>query len=1364
MAKNCLNESCYRSQSKATCSILVVEGTTPDQATTNGGLNDVLLIAKTPLHQVTIEDENEQRTNFHNIVQMQQPRADVIVGAMIAPITLKNITVKVKVTAPLSEKKKKKHLGNKRNKRNKSWMRILFVLLVYLISPANAADCTVVDGSLANNDDCTCGSTNCDATSGLYCVLSLNVCIPGCQSGKKLVVSSSNVAWCGLCQEGKFTATMNELTCKNCPKGWYQSNVGKQYCIPCNPGKTQSVKGSTECNACAKGKYMPSSEAVKAECLDCAEGTYQNQVQATGCQLCGSGQYGTPNVEIRVSVSVACTACPVATYSSAQGVTKKKDCNSCPPGKASSEIGNTKSSDCIPCSPNTYANTSKTVTCYQCGSSSSSTKGATFCGQCNAGKFMNLAKECEICVPGKVSAYGKKECTDCQAGYYTNVDHSGCDPCAAGKYSEQLRQTTEGTCLPCKLGTYSSATGAGNANLCNKCQPGRYSNTKQNDIGCNPCPKGYMQDISGSASCKLLGTDAIGLGGGAAEVKVPPGSYLTGCTSEKDDTSCTGFATCPMGWVGSTTELIQQCSSCPEGTSSFEGTTRCRMCSKGKFSNTMASAACIDCDVQFFQPQDLKPSTKCISCPAGYIQDLKGESLCLDTAGIKPDNCGDDEYWVPNKEKSNKAGCEQCPAGGYCVGPIEASGVRSLFGWARCKDDQTFERCLGKACLGAANPLLAGKYINSSGSDPATIDQQERCAHGHVNPPINNTRCSRCLPTFAPTSSVGGRCLPCSSDDGQGDTAILVLIGVLAFGLFALLILMKMRSSGRKKAAHSTLKRTLLTHVQMISIIMSLNVQWPDTVRSILVGVSGLISVSGHTSALHCSSDSDLSTAYIHYVTLSIASMLPLFMCLISWIYWFLCVPRVPACGCTKKLRVSAYCFKKNPFVLNARRSTISESEQASASNRHWKSTRDGWIATNVYFVYIVFPSIVRMSFETFQMQEICGAQYLAMDDTELFEGERRRAFAEYVALPAMMLYMLVLPILTMVYFWKQHSVMWTNHKMVFRFGLLYSGYAKDRWYWEIFVVARKIVLIFIVTFQRSNESQLHFALGVLIFILYLQERGKPFEGRVESTSAKQKKQQHMLHLSEVGSVVVLLIMVWVAVFFNVSPCSTDDWNCVALSFLVFCSNLVFVAMCSYVGCRAFVERNHLNEKLAKMRSVFRKKSAEGGSSGSSVHGRPQALSQRELQNSKFHDATMFPTQSIHDQVLGAVTLKQNPLANGRNRLVSARQRTAAEKVVNVELAVVRQQDELEQVDVVVTELPLPLNWEKVSGMNGEEDCYYWNMETDETQFDRPIDSSTTCILPLNWEKVSGMNGEEDTSYYWNTETDETQFEFPKKA
>jgi hypothetical protein len=92
-----------------------------------------------------------------------------------------------------------------------------------------------------------------------------------------------------------------------------------------------------------------------------------------------------------------------------------------------------------------------------------------------------------------------------------------------------------------------------------------------------------MQGSQGSDNCKPLDPDAIRLGGGAAQVKVPPGSYLTGCTSNEDDNSCNGFLQCPSGWVGSATELVQKCSQCPEGTSSFEGTTRCRMCSKGKY-------------------------------------------------------------------------------------------------------------------------------------------------------------------------------------------------------------------------------------------------------------------------------------------------------------------------------------------------------------------------------------------------------------------------------------------------------------------------------------------------------------------------------------------------------------------------------------------------------------------------------------------------------------------------------------------------------------------------------------------------------------------------------------------------------------
>ena len=127
------------------------------------------------------------------------------------------------------------------------------------------------------------------------------------------------------------------------------------------------------------------------------------------------------------------------------------------------------------------------------------------------------------------------------------------------------------------------------------------------------------------------------------------------------------------------------------------------MCSKGKFSNTDASVNCTACEPQFFQPQDINPSTKCIACPVGYTQDLKGESSCLDPGGIKPSDCGDDEFWVPNIDNTNKAGCEACPDGASCDGDIDHTGVRTLFGWSQCPTlNLTYEQCsFGAACLGA---------------------------------------------------------------------------------------------------------------------------------------------------------------------------------------------------------------------------------------------------------------------------------------------------------------------------------------------------------------------------------------------------------------------------------------------------------------------------------------------------------------------------------------------------------------------------------------------------------------------------------------------------------------------------------------
>ena len=128
-----------------------------------------------------------------------------------------------------------------------------------------------------------------------------------------------------------------------------------------------------------------------------------------------------------------------------------------------------------------------------------------------------------------------------------------------------------------------------------------------------------------------------------------------------------------------------------------------------------------------------------------------------------------------------------------------------------------------------------------------------------------------------------------------------------------------------------------------------------------------------------------------------------------------------------------------------------------------------------------------------FECVEICGTWSLAIDDKEECYGSNSRhtAMVFAVALPVVLLFGILCPLLVLVFLWSNREILMTSKSLIFRFGLLYSGYAYSRWWWECLTLVRKILLISIVTFEPSDGSQVHLALGLMITMLYTQERGK---------------------------------------------------------------------------------------------------------------------------------------------------------------------------------------------------------------------------------------------------------------------------------
>ena len=120
----------------------------------------------------------------------------------------------------------------------------------------------------------------------------------------------------------------------------------------------------------------------------------------------------------------------------------------------------------------------------------------------------------------------------------------------------------------------------------------------------------------------------------------------------------------------------------------------------------------------------------------------------------------------------------------------------------------------------------------------------------------------------------------------------------------------------------------------------------------------------------------------------------------------------------------------------------------------------------------------MKSSFETLQTVTICNEIYWALDDTVLYKSPKHTTMLYVIGYPSLLFFGLICPLLAIVYI-GQHKDRQTNHKLMFRFGLLYSGYSPHLWWWELVLYFRKICIILIVTFIEANGQQLHIALGM---------------------------------------------------------------------------------------------------------------------------------------------------------------------------------------------------------------------------------------------------------------------------------------------
>ena len=122
----------------------------------------------------------------------------------------------------------------------------------------------------------------------------------------------------------------------------------------------------------------------------CNQG-YFTKTDQSGCDACPAGTVGNGDETTRYSASTGCVACPLATYSAAEGVDSVAKCVKCAPGKRGREGmaagASNEAAGCEDCGIGKYTNKLGQTSCTTCDSGMvTNGMGQTFCSPCDAGE------------------------------------------------------------------------------------------------------------------------------------------------------------------------------------------------------------------------------------------------------------------------------------------------------------------------------------------------------------------------------------------------------------------------------------------------------------------------------------------------------------------------------------------------------------------------------------------------------------------------------------------------------------------------------------------------------------------------------------------------------------------------------------------------------------------------------------------------------------------------------------------------------------------------------------------------------------------------------------------------------------------
>jgi hypothetical protein len=153
-------------------------------------------------------------------------------------------------------------------------------------------------------------------------------------------------------------------------------------------------------------------------------------------------------------------------------------------------------------------------------------------------------------------------------------------------------------------------------------------------------------------------------------------------------------------------------------------------------------------------------------------------------------------------------------------------------------------------------------------------------------------------------------------------------------------------------------------------------------------------------------------------------------------------------------------------------------------------------VATLVVLFFLIHPNIVKANFAMFSCIELEPGELWLNDNNDIrWYGSEHSFYAVVLALPVLALWGIGVPTFILYYLIRTEQGKLDSLDMKLKFGFIYSGFRRSRFYWEFVILYRKMTIICCVVFigNYSVKVQALTIMAILAYFVVLQHFILPY-------------------------------------------------------------------------------------------------------------------------------------------------------------------------------------------------------------------------------------------------------------------------------